>query len=65
LTTSTQLSWCNSYYEPYTHAGSFFNLLKSQGYTPVTPTSYHYGADAHQAWANHLTKIINESIITT
>ncbi len=65
LTTSTQLSWSNSYYEPYTHAGSFFNLLKSQGYTPVTPTSYHYGADAHQAWANHLTKIINESIITT
>lgn len=65
LTTSTLLNWDNCYYRPYEHSGSFFNLLKARGYNTVSPTSYHYGADAHQEWANFLlTKLPNESIIT-
>ena len=63
LTPTKQLDWSNSYYEPYKHTHSFFNLLKTQGYKNVSPSSYHYGIDAHEAWANHLTNILKESII--
>lgn len=63
LTSAKQLDWGNSYYKPYDRDHSFFNLLKTQGYKTVSPSSYHYGIDAHEAWANHLTNILKESII--
>ena len=47
----------------YSQASSPINLLKTQGYKTVSPSSYHYGIDAHEAWANHLTNILKESII--
>ena len=65
LTPSNKLDWSNSYYEPYNHTQTFFKLLANWGLQTVSPTSYHYGVDAHQAWSNHLTKLINESIIAT
>jgi len=62
LTTDTQLDWSNSYYEPYSHQHSYFNLLKSWNYYTVNPNSYHYGADAHARWANFLHKQLTNLI---
>lgn len=68
LTVEEKLDWGANYIGPYDHSQSYFNLLKSWGYTTVNPQSYHYGADAHVAWAkyllNHLTNYINECKIT-
>ena len=58
-----KLDWGNSYLHPYDNTQTYYHWLKNQNYQTVSPKSYHYGADAHQTWANHLTKIINESII--
>lgn len=59
------VEWNNCYIDPYNDASTYFYWLKSQGLSTVTPSSYHYGADAHIIWAKHLTNLINESIITT
>jgi hypothetical protein len=65
LTVDNNLEWGNSYLNPYQLEFTYYNWLKKQGFKPqYNPNNHHYGADAHQAWANHLTKIINESIIT-
>ncbi len=64
LNFTTQYDWNNSYLYPYDNAYTYYHWLSNQGYKTVNPKSYHYGPDAHQSWANHLTKIINESIIT-
>jgi len=59
--------WANSYIDPYNHDGTYYYWLKSQGFQTVNPNSYHFGPDAHRAWAEfldpHLTNILNESII--
>lgn len=65
LTPSHLKDWGKNYLNPYDHTQSYFKLLKEWGYLPVSPTSYHYGADAHIAWANYLTNYINEGIIAT
>ncbi len=56
--------WGINYLSPYDDNQTYYHWLSNQGCHTVNPSSYHFGADAHQAWANHLTKIINESIIT-
>ena len=61
----TQKDWNNSYIDPYSDAGTYYTWAKEQGFDTATPTTYHFKADAHLAWGNHLTNIINESIITT
>jgi hypothetical protein len=55
--------WNNNYLHPYDNKQTYYNWLKSKGFKTVNPNSYHFGADAHRAWANHLTKIIKESIM--
>ena len=59
LTVKQQFDWNNCYIHPYSHDGSYYKLLKSWGYNTVNPNSYHFGPDAHRAWAtyliNHLT----------
>lgn len=59
------IEWNDCYIDPYNDASTYFYWLKSQGLSTVSPSSYHYSADAHLIWAKHLTKLINESIITT
>lgn len=62
LVNSEQRDWGNSYLHPYDHAYTYYHWLKDQGHQTVNPKSYHYGADAHRAWAKfllpHLTKLI-------
>jgi hypothetical protein len=57
-------NWTNNYLHPYDENQTYYHWLGKQGHQTVNPNSYHYGTDAHQIWANQLTKIINESIIT-
>lgn len=52
--------WGNSYIEPYLEEFTYYNWLTAQGYKPKS--TYHYGPEAHQKWAEfllpHLTKIL-------
>ena len=56
--------WTNNYLHPYDENQTYYYWLGNQGHHTVNPNSYHYGPNSHQIWANQLTKIINESIIT-
>lgn len=56
--------WNDCYISPYDPNHTFYHYLKSNGFNTVNPHSYHFGSDAHQFWADYLTKIINERIIT-
>ena len=56
--------WGHSYLYPYDGNRTYYHWLLDQGFQTVNPKSYHYGTDAHLSWANHLTNVINERIIT-
>jgi len=43
-----------SYIEPYLPEGSFDGWLQTNGYDHVITSNYHYGHDAHAAWANNV-----------
>jgi hypothetical protein len=43
-----------NYVHPYDLKMTYYEWLKNQGFKPVTPEFYHYGADAHEAWADFL-----------
>jgi hypothetical protein len=47
-------TWDNSYLEPYNPRGTYYEWCIDKGFAPVSKNSYHFGADAHQAWAEHL-----------
>lgn len=61
---TNHFDWGYNYLSPYDENQSYYHWLVNQGYHTVNTKSYHYGPDAHQIWANHLTNVINESIIT-
>jgi hypothetical protein len=46
--------WDQSYVEPYDPNCTYYNWLKSKGFNTVNPASYHFGPDAHAAWAEFL-----------
>lgn len=54
LKVSDQRDWGDQYLAPYDTDATYFNWLEDHGFKTVTPESYHYGADAHRAWAAHL-----------
>ena len=55
----TSLDWHNCYLDPYNKYSTYYNWCLSQGFEPVTKNGYHFGADAHRAWADYLhTKIV-------
>ena len=62
LAVDHQRDWGSSYLHPYDHDYTYYNWLNKQGFCTVNTSSYHYGADAHRAWAKfllpHLTKLI-------
>ena len=64
LNFTTHYDWGYNYLYPYDDNYTYYHWLSNQGYHTVNTDNYHYGPDAHLVWANHLTKIINESIIT-
>lgn len=42
------------YIDPYLPEGSFDGWLQLNGYDTVITSNYHYGPEAHSAWAKHL-----------
>jgi hypothetical protein len=50
----SETPWNNCYINPYDEDFTFFNWCKNKGFKTVNPNSYHYGADAHEAWAEFL-----------
>ena len=60
-----QRDWSKSYLNPYSHDDTYYYWLKNQGYQTVNQNSFHFGVDAHQAWANHLTNMLKDSIMFT
>ena len=49
-----QYCWSNAYVDPYNKNFTYYFWLEQQGFKPSNPEFYHYGADAHQAWAEFL-----------
>jgi hypothetical protein len=62
LQVNNQKDWGSCYIGPYNQTDTYWDWCLAQGFLPTK--YYHFRFDAHMAWANHLTKIINESIIT-
>lgn len=54
LVVDTPRDWGGHYLDPYDPDSTYFNWLGTSGFQTVNDHSYHYGANAHQAWANHL-----------
>ena len=49
-----EVEWDGCYIDPYSSEGTYFNWCKQNGFKTVSEHSYHYGKDAHDAWANYL-----------
>lgn len=43
--------WTHHYINPYQQAGTYDSVLRANGFVTVTPTSWHFGPDAHCFWA--------------
>lgn len=54
--------WDRNYVEPYTNYGTYYYWLEHQGFKRASQHSYHYGDDAHTAWANFLIPRIDDII---
>lgn len=60
-----EMDWEGSYVDPYRPEGTYYNWCIQNGFKTVNPTSYHFGADAHAAWANHLYQNIVQKSLTS
>ena len=43
-----------NYLDPYNQNMTYYFWLQQQGFKPSNPKYFHYGADAHRAWAEFL-----------
>lgn len=59
-----QLDWNNCYLDPYAKTSTYYNWCLNNGFKPVKEGSYHFGADAHAAWAEFLYPQIVQSCLT-
>ena len=50
--------WGVNYIAPYDYTETFDYWLSAEGYHKVSPKSYHFGPDAHQAWKTKLMRYI-------
>lgn len=58
------LEWNGCYLDPYSANGTYYNWCMQNGFPPVKPNSYHFGPDAHRAWAEHLYAQIVHKLLT-
>ena len=49
-----QLDWNGRYLAPYDPDFTYYNWLTAKGFKTIRPDSYHFGPDAHAAWAEFL-----------
>jgi hypothetical protein len=59
-----EFEWDSSYIAPYNPEYNYFNWLKDQGFRTATRNSYHFGADAHTAWADFLYANYVQNLLT-
>lgn len=52
-------NWGNNYVDPYDRNYTYYHWLERNGYKPSNPEFYHYGPDAHEAWAEFLLPYIH------
>lgn len=57
--------WDNHYLEPYNPEFTYYNWLKAKGFKTVNPNSYHFGVDAHVAWAEFLYQTLVQNTLTS
>lgn len=57
-------TWDNCYLEPYNPQGTYYEWCIDKGFDPVSKNSYHFGADAHRAWGEHLYTQIVQMCLT-
>ena len=48
-----QLDWNNCYIDPYKQSGTYWHWCRQKGFE-TRNVGYHYGEDAHTAWAHYL-----------
>ena len=58
-------NWGNSYIAPYDAAQTYTSVLKNNGFSTVSPESWHFGADAHCFWAEHLLQYVKRNQLLT
>lgn len=59
-----EYDWEGCYIDPYDAGLTYYNWLKDQGFQTVSPNSYHFGADAHRAWAEFLYQNYVQKLLT-
>jgi hypothetical protein len=62
--TGPTYNWDDCYLDPYDPAGTYYEWCLANGFKTVTADSYHFGADAHRSWAEHLYNQIVQMCLT-
>lgn len=65
LYVGNEFDFGNSYLQPYDREYTYTNWLKKNGFKTVNPNSYHFGPDAHRAWANYLLQNMVQNELTS
>jgi hypothetical protein len=65
LSRMPEAEWEGCYIEPYNPDFTYYNWLTKKGFKPVKPDSYHFGPDAHYAWAEFLYQTIVTKNLTS
>jgi hypothetical protein len=64
LSGMSEAEWDGCYIEPYNPDFTYYNWLRAKGFKTVRPDSYHFGPDAHCAWAEFLYQTIVQKNLT-
>lgn len=51
---TNQHNWGTNYIAPYDQMGSYNAVLLNNGFQYVNPKSYHFGANGHSFWSEHV-----------
>ena len=54
----SQKDWGTSYIKPYDAAGTYHEWLRNNGFETVSENSWHFGKEAHSAWARFMLQYI-------
>jgi hypothetical protein len=59
----SQKDWGTSYIKPYDATGTYNEWLRNNGFETVSKDSWHFGEDAHSAWADYMLQYIIDNHI--
>ena len=62
---SSRFDWGSCYIGPYDPAQTYDQWLKNHGHDTVAPSSWHFGREAHAAWARFMLQyVISNKLLT-